>query len=172
MTSKLLFLYTSSTGILTSAPAPMPTQYLELRCARTLTHVNTVIKDRIETYVFSCLNRSKGIQHACQNLSEFNQGMLLLSAGQAGEGVKRRLLLSRWTSEEKEVIKNCFKFCQQMPAHLKMGWNKLWPSFKKEKRPCRSLNSKGFSWPQRFPKRQCQCYLKTFPCTCILSAIS
>lgn len=34
-----------------------------------------------------------------KNLSQFNQGILLLSAGKAGEEVKQRLLLRGWTSE-------------------------------------------------------------------------
>lgn len=44
-----------------------------------------------------------------KNLSKFNQGILLLSAGQAGEEVKWRLLLSGRMSEEEEEVKNSLK---------------------------------------------------------------
>lgn len=42
-----------------------------------------------------------------KNLSQFNQGILLLSAGKAGEEVKQRLLLRGWTSEggSQELLK-------------------------------------------------------------------
>lgn len=101
--------------------------------------------------------RAKEYSTLVKNLSTFNQGLLLLSAGQAGEGLRWRILLSGWTSEEEEV-KNSLKLCQQMPGLLKTAWNKLWQSFKEEKR---SLNSTSFSWPRCFPKRQCQRHLKT-----------
>lgn len=39
--------------------------------------------------------RAKEYSTLVKNLNEFNQGILLLSAGQAGEVVKWRLLLSR-----------------------------------------------------------------------------
>lgn len=138
----------------------MPTQYLELRCAWTLTHINTVTKDRIKTCVFSWLEKSKGIQHACQKSQWVQPGNTLSPCwpGWGGSQVETTSKpMNKWGGRSQERLK-------VMPADASSSENGLEQtlrSFKKEKISCRSLNSTGFSWPQHFPKRQCQCHLKT-----------